>query len=295
MNLTTLAISIQSACRLIVNHVVAVGKVILLSKFRVKLPLASSETITVLANGPTLNDDLQLIDRTKTAFMCVNFFAETTLYATLQPAYYTLCDPVFFVLDKRHDMHERMTNFYRSLFEKTNWPVQLFVPYNSKRNFLKLMKRLSLRSDHLHYCYYNTANLEGESTFIKWLYGKKLAIPSPTSVAVPALMLAIAMHFKRINLTGVSHNFHQDIFISPENKLMIRLPHFYDKGEDKKHQPFLKPNRQESYTMSEFFMVLHKMFKSYEYVAAFAKEQNATVVNYTKDSFIDQFTKHQAS
>jgi hypothetical protein len=120
-------------------------------------------------------------------------------------------------------------------------------------------------------------------------------MPSPTSVAVPAMMLGISMGYKRLNITGVSHNFHQDIVVTQENKLMIRFLHFYDKGEQVSYKPFLKTDHKEGYRISEFFMILHKMFKSYEYVALFAKRRSVTVINYTRDSFIDQFTKFNSN
>ena len=72
-------------------------------------------------------------------------------------------------------------------------------------------------------------------------------------------MIGINLKYKKVSITGASHNYNENIKVSDENTLMIKVPHFYE-GETSSYLPYKKPHSEETYTISEFYLVLHKMF-----------------------------------
>lgn len=268
------------------------AKLVLFSKWNVKLPTPKGNRIAYLANGPSLPSCIEKMKQQgglPENIMVSNLFSRTDLFDQLQPNYYLICDPAlsshFSVMG-----NEAWKDFYVQLYAKTTWELVFFVPFKYRKQVQWIIKDLKLSNDNISICYYNSVNFNGNYWFNFPLFNANLGIPRPTTVAVPALMLCLGMGFKEIELGGLDLNMHQDLVLSNDNVVNMRLVHFYTKQES--IAPYYKtPEKKEIFTMSEIFRHFHFVFFSFEIVAKFARKKGAKVRNFSKDSFLDQFER----
>ncbi|MDG2330294.1 MAG: hypothetical protein P8M05_01730 [Flavobacteriales bacterium] len=290
---TAFLISIQTFLKRTSNVLVALVKVVFLSKWFVKLPPIKMNEIAVLANGPSLEKDLKSLHQKSFSgeYMCVNYFPSSNKFTEIKPKFVVFCDASLFTTTANHRLYSDNKTVFSNIYSKTTWPIYLFVPYSSKKNFLKLVAIHQLSNSNVHYTFYNTTNFNGNRGIFHSFYNKQLGMPDPRTVVTPCVMLSINMGFKKVFLTGVDHNFHEGIKLDQDNKLLISIDHFYDENEDRKYVPFKNPVTDEVYKMGELFEVLQKIFNSYGYIAKFAKKKDVQVLNCTETSFIDEFIK----
>lgn len=290
--MTRIAIYIQGFLSKLIVFFKALIKIILQSKWSVKYPNSISNELVILGNGPSLNEDLEALNKIGFSgdYMAVNFFAQTQLFEKLKPNNYVLADPLFFKFDENEAYYSKVKEFFISLYEKCKWEINVFIPYGYVRKYNKWLDILELKNEHINVSIYNKTNMNGTSSAVQYFYKKKWGMPSPTTVLIPCSMIGIVMGYKKIGLTGAGHNYHEGIAMSKDNVLQIKVPHFYD-GEEEEYKPYYKPGGEETYTISELFMVLHKMFGSYKYVSKFAEQVGVQMVNYSKDSYIDEIKK----
>lgn len=289
--MTKIAIYIQELFGKIIVLFKAVIKILLQSKWHVVYPKAKKSSLVILGNGPSLHEDLESFNHQGVDFMAVNFFAQTDLFKTVKPVNYVLADPLFFKFDEEEQLYQKIKEFYASIYSKCTWKLNLFIPSDCLFALKKWQDILHLENDNIEVFTYNKTNMNGTSKTIQYFYRKKWGMPSPTTVLIPCSMIGIGMGYKKIGLTGAGHNYHEGIAMSENNVLQIKVPHFYENEEQIEYKPYYKPGGKETYTISELFMVLHKMFGSYKYVSKFAEEMGVEMVNYTKDSYIDEIKK----
>jgi hypothetical protein len=264
-------------------------KILFISKWFVKFPEKKGTSIAFLANGPSLHTALKKMkaDGMPENIMVSNFFCKSDLYETLKPNYYIFCDAAFI---SPSDVRPEIREFYRDLFRKTSWDLVFFVPFVYLKAAEKCIRDLNLSNPHIRLHGYNMTNFNGDNWFNYAFFKWKLGMPRPTTVAAPALMMCLNLGFKSIRIAGIDLNQHQDIRVNEDNKLMLRSVHFYSKEET--IIPFYK-NKEEGrfYSVSEIFLIFHRFFYSFDIIAKFAAKQGAEIVNYSKESFLDQFKK----
>lgn len=290
---TSVLISIQTFLKRISNVLIAFIKVAFLSKWFVKLPPIEMNEIAVLANGPSLDKDLEKLRQKhfNGDYMCVNHFPSTTKYLELQPKFVVFCDAALFTTSADHHLYDGNKKVFNNIFNKTTWDIHLFVPHSSRKNFQKLIKIHGLSNVHVSYTFYNTTNFNGNGGIFHSFYQRQLGMPDPRTVVTPCVMLNINMGFKKVFLTGVDHNFHEGIKVNQDNQLLVRIDHFYDEHREQKYTPFINSANGKVYTIGELFEVLQKIFRSYGYIAKFASKKNVQIINCTESSFIDEFIK----
>ncbi|MCC8089064.1 MAG: hypothetical protein LIO79_07360 [Rikenellaceae bacterium] len=237
----------------------------------------SSDEIVVLGNGPSLKNFLEFKGNfleDKEVF-CVNFSVESEYFEILKPRFYIATDPAVFN-DK--DFAKRL---FGGLAEKTNWELNLFVPYRFKNgSWVKYLQENGRIKIH----YINTTPVEGTFDICKGIYRKKLGMPRPQNILVPALMVSLWSGFKIIYTAGVEHSWHNQIWVNDNNELMINDVHFYDDNKD-------KVRRHGSFDMSSLLYRLAAAFNSYSIVEKFSRTVNARIYNITEGSFIDAFER----
>ncbi len=265
------------------------SKVLVLSRFRTKIPEKSGNEIAVFANGPSLNEAIEKMrsEGMPENIVVTNFFCKSDLYTDLKPNFYVICDPVFTSLS---DDMPAIREFYIQLFEKTTWELTFFIPFRYRKAIRRILDELQLSNPNIRFNYYNNVNFNGDHWFNYLFFQWKLGMPRPTTVAVPALMMCLHMGYKTIKIAGIDLNQHQDIVIDKDNRLMIRSKHFYSQQETL--VPFFK-NRKENKTFSssEIFLIFHNFFYSFDIIAKFARRQQIAIINYSEASFLDQFKK----
>lgn len=289
-----LALLFQKSLQKGVDYFIALLKVLIQSSWSIRYPKHNGEGLIILGNGPSLMNDLQLVQEStkhELEYMAVNFFVTSPLFKELKPKHYVLCDPLFFDVNQKDEQFSRIEAFYKHLYEDCAWEMDLFIPNNKIKSFNVKLAQLGLNNHLIHVYPYNKTSMNGENKFYHLLYSKGYGIPRPTTVLIPCLMIGVNMGYKYIGLTGAGHNYHEGIAMSKGNVLQIKVPHFYENKEEVVHKPYYKPGSTETYTISELFLVLHKMFGSYKYVSKFAVSRGVEIVNYTLDSYIDEIKK----
>lgn len=283
-----IGLAIRNALIGLAQFLLSFMKIIFVSKWFAKFPAKKGNEIAVLANGPSLNTALERMkaDGMPENIMVTNFFCKSDLYVTLKPNYYIFCDVAFVLTDERPEIRA----FYTDLFEKTTWNIVFFVPFIYLEKVQNCINKLNLSNPLIQLHGYNVTNFNGDNWFNYSFFKWKLGMPRPTTVATPALMVCINMGYQSIKIAGIDLNQHQDILIDENNRLMLRSVHFYSKEEI--ITPFYKNKEtKQVYSSSEIFLIFHRFIYSFDIIAKFAVKQGAEIVNYSKESFLDQFKK----
>lgn len=284
-----LALLIQGFLMACSQFTISVCKAIFLSKWNVKVPVRKGEKIAVLANGPSLEEALSLMDQKGKLenILVTNYFCQSDLFDQLKPNYYVICDPIF---TKLTDEYPDVEKFYMDLYEKTNWELNFFIPFTHLKKIRAIIHEMKLTNKNIHLFGYNAVNFNGDNWFNYLLFRKKLGMPRPTTVAIPAMMMCIQMGYTNIQIGGIDLNQHLDLVVDQSNRLLIKKTHFYSKEDSL--TPYYK-NKKENLTFScsEIFLIFHRFFYSFDIIAKFARNRGVEIVNYSRQSFLDQFKK----
>lgn len=267
----------------------SIFKIILLSKYFTKLRnknLPTKECV-ILANGPCLKKDLEnnltfIRERIK---FCVNFFALSEEYEKLQPNYYVIAAPEFWLKKTSDYFKEQKNKLISNLNSKTKWDLTLLIPYQAKKSqFLNALRR----NNYIKIKHYNNTPVEGLQSIINYLFKLNLGMPRPHNVLIPSIFLALNIGFKKIYIFGADHSWHEEIKVNELNQTTVNHEHFYDKSEIR--MPMYKLDGKE-YHIHDIFRKLHYAFKGYFILKDYAEFLNAKIYNASSKSYIDAFER----
>jgi hypothetical protein len=261
-------------------------KVLILSKYTIRLPIVKQEHCIVLGNGPSLKQSFEQNNFcfVNTPLICVNHFATSQEFCQYKPSYYVMLDPGFFILKQRSDV----IGTFNALKKNVNWELNLFVPYLYRNDVdLKFLKEHNL---HVKIHYFNYTVVKGFDFLAFYLFKKNLAMPQFYNVLGASIFLAINMGFKKIWVTGADHSWFKDIQLDDDNVLCMEDKHFYDTGK-KPLIKFVDPFLNRQYTMGDFFHIFSRVFNSYYLLNRYALYRNNKIYNASEHSYIDAFER----
>lgn len=233
--------------------------------------------LTILANGPSLKEELDKLDYTVGDFSVVNRFYESPYYVIIKPRYYVLADPEFF---KHEDEIKKLT-------ECVDWEMTLIVSYTGWK---KLAFLRNLPNKHITVLPYHSNPYKGFMWLKYFLYKRGLSMPTAQNVLVPSIFNGINMGYKEIRLYGADHSWTKTLCVDKENQVCAVDVHFYEDEKEVKLLPYLKcPG--EYYKLHELLRDFAKMFESYHQIRWYADKAGCRILNCTKDSFIDAFER----
>lgn len=232
--------------------------------------------LTILANGPSLKEDLGKIDFSKGDFLVLNDFYKFPEFVKIRPLYYVLADPYYFETEEN----------IKNVIQNVNWSIKLFIPSYAlrKKVFLK-----TLNNSFVEIIPYNTATYMGFERLKNKVYRAGLAMPKPQNVLVPSIFIGINMGYSVIKLYGVDHSWTESIRVNENNEVCLTDSHFYDTEEVQLH-PWHKATG-EQYKMHEVLRDLAQMFDSYHQLSEYAKYRGCRILNCSRNSFIDAFER----
>lgn len=240
--------------------------------------IEDADNLIVLANGPSLKDVLSTLDFNNCDCCVVNDIYLSPYYKKIKPKYHVLADPLYFV----------QSGDIVPFIQEIEWDIKLFVPYTAwkKMEILREMPSQYITVVPFHHIY-----MKGFSIFENILFKKGLSMPGAQNVLVPSIFNAINMGYNHIYLYGADHSWTKSIRVNDVNQVCLTDSHFYDEG-DVKLAPWRKatPGR-EIYKMHEILTDLTTVFKSYHIIREYANLRNCSIINKTKDSFIDAFER----
>jgi hypothetical protein len=274
----------------IYNSILSYLKILVASNFKISLPEAKHKSCIVLGNGPSLKQtlikDFKILNASPV--ICVNNFATAPDFFILKPTSYVILDPGFFILKTRSDI----ANTFHTLKNKVDWDLNLFIPYSHKHDVD--IQFLIRQNSFVKICFYNYVVFKGFKSLAFHAFKSNLAMPQFNNVLGPAILLAINMGYKEINLAGADHSWFEDISINDDNILCRKDVHFYDK-ETPALLPMTDTVNKKKVNMGSFFTAMGKIFDSYYVLNTYAIYRSSSIFNITENSYIDAFRRKKNS
>lgn len=271
-----------------VNTFLSVLKILVQSKFGLKLPKAESDRCIVLANGPSLKTSLEKHPELfkQNPLICVNTFAVTAEFESLKPQYYVMLDP--FLWDIKNESNLKT---FKNLEEKTSWKLHLLIPQHAMNN--PIFQDLKNKNSNIVLTPFNYTVFKGFSGIAHWFYNKNLAMPQSLNVTITALFLGVNLGYKEIYLVGADHTWHENLHMSDENILHTKVTHFYENDSEIKLVPYYISGIAENGTRKahEFFDIWSRTFYGYQLINDYAIDHNCSILNASEVSFIDAFKR----
>lgn len=243
--------------------------------------LRGNQPIIILANGPSLNqtisESLPLLKSAVT--MSVNFAPLAQVFFDIRPKYHVLADPLFFDDNKT----ENINRLYQAL-EQVDWPLTLLIP----NKFARKLPQHVILNPNISVSTFNFVGAEGFRWFEHFAFSRRLAMPRPRNVLIPAIMSAIWLGYQNIYIVGADHSWMQSISVDSQNNVISVQPHFYkdDKTEQKRVDSTYR-----NYRLHDIVHSFYIAFRSYHSLQDFAKKKNINIINSTPSSYIDAFPR----
>ena len=240
----------------------------------------------ILGNGPSLIDSLEKNKDhlSELDLIAVNLMVNSPEYEKYKPKTYVVCDPLFWVEDVPESLRERIDLFYDNIVQKTQWELQLYIPFLARKN--KKIESILSQNPHIKICYYNKTKVEGHKWLCYAAYNRQWGMPRAQNVIVAALMMAIHSKYKEIYLAGVDSNFIHNIWVDEKNNLRFDDYHYYSDSEEKIKR--ILPEK-----IHEECLLSYYMFKSYVDIENYSIYKNIKICNTGPHSFIDAFEKKE--
>ena len=238
--------------------------------------IEKADSVTLLANGPSLDADLEKLDFSDGVFCVVNDFYKSPWFYKIKPKYQVLADPLYFTKDS--DL--------QPFADAVKWDMKMMVPYAAWKR-LKILR--DMPNPQIEVLPYHKLSYKAFKIITTFLYKKGLSMPIAQNVVVAALFNLINMGYKEIRLYGVDHSWTESIRVNDHNQVCLTDSHFYD-AEKVKLLPWKKCSG-EQYLMHEVLRDLAQMFDSYHAIREYADKCGCRILNLTKGSYIDAFER----
>jgi hypothetical protein len=274
---------IQAILQETADTLAMVARIILKSK---KIPQhheSQQKPLMILGNGPSLKQTLvEYADKFGDYdLMGVNFAANTPEFQRLKPRRYVLADPHFFVgIESDSNVRKLWENI-----QSATWQITLHLPASQRRH--PILAQLQ-RNNNIQIEYFNMNATGGFRALRHWAIKKRLAMPRPRNVLIPAIMTGIGCGYKVIFIAGADHTWTRTLSVDSRNRVVSIQPHYYSDTEEEKTRV------TSVYENVKLHQVLESMaiaFKAYWEIRDFADYNGINIINVTPESFIDAFER----
>lgn len=244
-------------------------------------------TVAVLANGPSLKKELPKImtsnEFKNVDFVVLNYFANQDVFFELRPQHYCFVDPMFFEPTHRE---KEVANIFNILNEKVDWKINVYIPSNRKKEFLKFS---GLDSSFININGVNATSYSGYEKLRNYFYKVGLSMPEPGTVANLAIFISLKKGYNEVRLYGVDHTYFDSICVNNKNELCIKEAHFYN--QNVKLKPIIRIDNQKVYSVSDYLHSRLLMFRSHDYLNSYAEYLGVKIINNTEGSMIDSYPR----
>jgi hypothetical protein len=252
------------------------------------------DEVVVVGNGPSLTADLPslALEAACRDFVCVNTFCNSEYFALLKPRIYVFLDAYFYASDAHPSRVAQREQAFASLDAKTDWPLQVFLPWGADETVL----RRSIRNPKIRFTRLAVQPIDPPALDdrLRKCFDSGRAGPLTVNVLIYAIYLAIWAGYRRIHLHGADMSFHKDVEVDPQtNDLLIRYRYF---DQPDRTEPFLKnPGRVRKWRMSEFMQETAKTFRAHEVLDWYARLRRVEIINRSPGSLIDAYRRCPAA
>ena len=272
------------------NSFKAIIHILLESKFKRPIPKTSnSEKCLILGNGPSLESSIQKNPAyfKKNDCLCVNNICLSEYFNAIKPKYCLFVDPAYYK-ERVSDFIERFrSDIFRTINEKCDWPLKVIFPqlaFPFIEKYFGSNQFIGLES-------FNATSIKGFKSLRYFLYTQGLACPTSYNVAADAIYVSMSMGYKRIELFGMDHSWHEDFFVDNDNMVYIGEKHFSKNDKAKPYPLYKDVLETEAFNMHELFKRLSDVFESYCLLNDYSKTIGVEIFNCSEKSYIDAFKR----
>ncbi len=274
-----------------ISMLASIVKILILSKFNVKIPVATQKDAIVIGNGPSfkksLNEAPSFFENKD--LICVNAFPATPEYELLKPSTLVWLDNAYYPkegLPLREDIKELI----EAIVKTTTWKLTIFLPQLSLS--APYLKALAQRNPNIQLCYFNYTIIKGFDWFSYFFYKRNIGMPLCQNVVVASIFFSINRKYKNIYLTGVENSFFKNIIVSEENEVYLQHSHFYsDNKKDNITTVHKSPGSVEKAEIAGVLTMAVKTFTGYKILRKYGDYMGATIYNITEGSYVDAFER----
>jgi hypothetical protein len=253
-----------------------------------------TSNLVIAMNGPTLKDDLNLLDKDLKSkgqydFAVANHFADTNYFFEHKPSYYFFSDPYFWDNNSNKNLIEKRNITFDNINNKTSWPIKVFIPAHIDS---KLIKEKFSNNQNIIICPFNSSSLpSGFNTILGTLWNNNFCAPFGRNVLVHVIYGGIQLGYSKIAIVGAGFSFHEQISVDQKNnKFYQKRKHVYGETFE---QSFVDVKKEIPAKVSHEFLALYISFKSLESVAQYALYKDCNITNYSNYSYLDMFDRPQ--
>lgn len=249
----------------------------------------NKKNIVILGNGPSLETS---INKHLTYFkssdcLCVNTLCLKEYFWEIKPKYYLLVDPAYFEEKVSDNLEQIRTEMFNVLNKKCTWPLTLIFPSNA---WPYIITRFN-KNKNITVTFYNATPFKGFPAIRDIVYKMQIACPTAYNVLISALFLSVNMGYSTVELCGVDHSWHEDIFIDEDNRLLIVDKHFSTKENSVANIWYKDHEETQIFKLHELFKWLSDVLQEYHLMNEYAKKHNVEIVNCSEKSCIDAFNR----
>ncbi len=246
--------------------------------------VSSDRRLIVLANGPSLNEDLERLsneDCSNADFAMMNFSINSPLFLKYKPKFYCLADNAFF---KGDYCLSEVEEVYNKLDKNVDWDLTLVVSYN-----VKVVKEFSkITNSHIKFQRVFAVSCPDFKKLKHWFYKKGLGIPGLGTVTNMAAFAGIQYGYKQIEFCGNDMSFFDGICVSDENYPCVGIKHFYDNKVE--HKPVMISDTKH-HTLLSYVEMVTRMIASHNAIAEYGKYLGVQFINRTRKSMLDCYPR----
>lgn len=243
--------------------------------------------LVVLANGPslsaTISENLDYLISAK-CVLATNFFASSQVFYQIQPSYYVLSDPKFWVRDPEDDLTPRIEKLMNNL-EKCFWPLTVITTAEGYAS----IQRYFEKKGNIHVI--SLPKIRGiffTDKGYQYALSKLSVTPRSFNVLTSALGFALAADFTAVKVYGADFSSFKHFEVDQKtNQVRTTTPHFYNpnRSTEAGWQPTLsKPLhirlRQAANALEEISH-LNQAFN----------RKGVVITNHSKNSYIDSINR----
>lgn len=269
---------------------ISVLRILLMSKIVPNIaPDTKQGEAVILGNGPSLRQtlDKHLPYLSQTTNFAVNGMVLSPHYESLQPAYYLLVAPEFYLPQTTVFHQEVRQKIFQNIADRTHWKMTVVMNAMGKNS--PVVKDLFAQHPHVQLRFMNLTPIEGYSWLRFWAYRNNIGSVRPHNVLLPSILLALNLGYKKISLVGADHSWHEEVRIDPQNNTMtVNHEHFYDARQQ---TGVMYQLSGATYYIHDFFRKIYLAFSGYHELKQYATAQKASITNCSEKSYIDAFER----
>ena len=253
-----------------------------------------TSNLVIAMNGPTLKDDLNLLDsdlkfKEPYDYAVANHFADTNYFLERKPSYYFFSDPYFWDNSSEKSLINKRNITFNNINYRTKWPMKIFIPAHIDSKVIK--EKLS-DNQNIIICPFNSSSLPSNFNIILGvLWNNNFCAPFARNVLVHVIYGGIQLGYSKIAITGAGFSFHEQIYVDQKNnKFYQKRKHIYGETFE---QSFVDIKKEVPAKVSHEFHALYISFKCLESVAQYALYKDCYITNYSNYSYLDMFDRPQ--